>query len=52
MATLVYHLDWNYVATLGEEGNLGGIDAFIAYSKARSNYLKFLKFIKNHSFAK
>ena len=23
MATLVHHLDWNYVATLSEEGNLG-----------------------------
>jgi hypothetical protein len=41
MASLVYHLDWNYVATLGEEGNLGGIDAFISYAKAKSIIIVF-----------
>jgi ABC-type branched-subunit amino acid transport system substrate-binding protein len=44
MASLVHHLDWNYIATISEEGNLGGIDSFITNAKAKSKYLtNFLK---------
>jgi hypothetical protein len=36
MATLVHDLEWNYVATLHEAGNLGGIEAFVKNAKAKS----------------
>lgn len=36
IANLVSVLDWNYISTLNEEGNLGGIDAFNVYARARS----------------
>ncbi|CAF0920190.1 unnamed protein product [Brachionus calyciflorus] len=36
MANLVHHLNWNYIATLNEEGNLGGIDSFITNAKSRN----------------
>jgi hypothetical protein len=42
MASLVHHLDWNYIATISEEGNLGGIDSFITNAKAKSNDSKLL----------
>nr|QVK45749.1 G protein-coupled receptor [Proales similis] len=35
MATLVHHLGWNYVITLSEEGNLGGIDTFMTNLKGK-----------------
>jgi metabotropic glutamate receptor 4 len=36
MAILVKQMGWNYVATISEEGNLGGIDAFITNAKNES----------------
>ena len=37
MANLVHDLDWNYVATLNEEGSSGGIESFIYHARSRSN---------------
>ena len=36
MSILVKSLNWNYVATINEEGNHGGIEAFIANAKNES----------------
>ncbi|RMZ94928.1 metabotropic glutamate receptor 8-like isoform X1, partial [Brachionus plicatilis] len=36
MANLVHSLNWNYIATLNEEGNLGGIDSFISNAKSKN----------------
>jgi hypothetical protein len=36
MATLVHHLEWNYVATINEEGNIGGIESFITNAKNKN----------------
>ena len=36
MVSLVKALNWNYVTTLSEEGNLGGVDAFIQKAKNES----------------
>lgn len=36
MATLVQSLEWNYITTINEEGNVGGIDAFINNIKSKS----------------
>ena len=36
MSTLVQSLEWNYVTTINEEGNMGGIDSFINNIKKRS----------------
>jgi len=36
MADLVYLLQWNYITTISEEGNAGGIDTFINNVKSRS----------------
>jgi hypothetical protein len=41
MSNLVKSLKWNYVATINEEGNTGGIDAFIANAKNESIILFF-----------
>ena len=42
MSKLVKSLNWNYVATINEEGNVGGIDAFIANAKNESKTKFFL----------
>jgi hypothetical protein len=36
MADLVYNMEWNYITTISEEGNAGGIDTFISNVKNRS----------------
>lgn len=36
MAALVKALKWNYVATLSEDGNLGGIDAFVRNARSEN----------------
>ncbi len=36
MAVLVKEMGWNYVATISEEGNMGGIDAFVTIAKNES----------------
>lgn len=36
MANLVYELDWNYIATIKEVGNFGGIDSFNTFARAKS----------------
>lgn len=38
MATLVSALEWNYVATINEEGMLGGVESFIRNAKMKSPY--------------
>jgi hypothetical protein len=40
MASLVYSLNWNYITTVNEEGNMGGIEHFIVHAKARSKNLQ------------
>jgi hypothetical protein len=48
MSILVKSLNWNYVATISEEGNFGGIDAFITNAKNESNLpLILLNFTKS-----
>ncbi len=44
MADLVYNLQWNYITTISEEGNAGGIDTFINNVKNRSKYYIFIIF--------
>jgi hypothetical protein len=43
MATLVSSLEWNYITTINEEGNIGGIDAFMnnIKNKGKSNSISF-----------
>ena len=41
MADLVHSLQWNYITTISEQGNAGGIDSFINNVKNRSKYSKF-----------
>jgi hypothetical protein len=36
MSTLVSALEWNYVATINEEGMLGGVESFIRNAKTKS----------------
>jgi hypothetical protein len=36
MANVVHSLSWNYITTINEEGNMGGIEHFIMHAKARS----------------
>lgn len=43
MATLVQSLEWNYITTINEEGNSGGIDAFISKVKTKSKIKAFLE---------
>ena len=40
MATLVSALEWNYVATINEEGMLGGVESFIRNARAKSKSLQ------------
>ena len=39
MASLVHSLNWNYITTLNEEGNMGGIEHFTIHAKARSEFI-------------
>ncbi len=44
MSTLVQSLEWNYVTTINEEGNMGGIDSFInsvKRSKSKTFYFNY-----------
>jgi hypothetical protein len=43
MATVVNSFDWNYVAAINEEGNLGGIETFKMLAKKRSKSNRFWK---------
>ena len=38
MTSVVNSFDWNYIATINEEGNLGGIDTFKLLAKKRSSF--------------
>lgn len=49
MANLVHTLNWNYIATLNEEGNLGGIDSFISNAKSKSIYSIYFIFLKTEN---
>ena len=44
MATLVSSLEWNYITTINEEGNMGGIDAFMNNIKNTNKSMSFCFF--------